>query len=212
VTTAAAGAATHQVWLVRHGTTEWSTAGRHTGRTDIPLTTGGEQAARALKAGLAAHQFALQLSSPLIRAVHTAELAGCSPELDPDLMEWDYGSYEGRTTAAIREGRPGWNIWANGVPGGESAEEVAARADRVIARARAADGDTLLFAHGHLLRILGARWIGAPPAAGQHLLLSTAAFCVLGWERETPALARWNDASHLDGQRQPLLSQAKRPE
>jgi broad specificity phosphatase PhoE len=199
MTTSDPGSATHQVWLVRHGTTEWSTSGRHTGRTDIPLTAGGEQAARALRPVLAAHEFSLQLSSPLIRAAHTAQLAGCSPQPEPDLMEWDYGSYEGRTTAAIREERPGWNIWADGVLGGETAAEVAARADRVIARARAADGDTLLFAHGHLLRILGARWIGAPPSTGQHLLLSTAAFCVLGWERETPALARWNDTSHLNG-------------
>jgi broad specificity phosphatase PhoE len=198
MTTAAPGPQTHQVWLVRHGTTEWSTSGRHTGRTDIPLTEGGEQAARALKPVLASHEFALQLTSPLIRAAHTAELAGCAPAPDPDLMEWDYGAYEGRTTAAIREDRPGWNIWADGVLGGETVDQVAARADRVIARARAADGDVLLFAHGHLLRILGARWIGAPPTAGQHLLLSTAAFCVLGWERQTPALARWNDTSHLD--------------
>ena len=190
---------THQVWLVRHGTTEWSTSGRHTGRTDIPLTPQGELAARAVGPMLAGHRFALELSSPLLRAAHTAELAGCHPELDPDLMEWDYGTYEGRTTASIREERPGWNIWADGVVGGETAEEVAARADRVIARARAADGDTLLFAHGHLLRILGARWIEAPPTTGQHLLLSTAAVCVLGWERDTPALARWNDTSHLEG-------------
>jgi probable phosphoglycerate mutase len=189
--------ATHQVWLVRHGTTEWSTAGRHTGRTDIPLTSAGEQAARALRPVLAGHEFALQLSSPLTRAAHTAELAGCRPELDPDLREWDYGDYEGLTTSAIRELQPGWTIWDGGVPGGETAAEVAARADRVIARARAADGDTLLFAHGHLLRVLGARWIAAPPTAGRHLLLSTAAVCVLGWERETPALARWNDTSHL---------------
>jgi broad specificity phosphatase PhoE len=199
MTTADPGPATHQVWLVRHGTTEWSTSGRHTGRTDIPLTPGGEQAARALRPVLAGHDFALELTSPLLRAAHTAQLAGCSPQPDPDLMEWDYGAYEGRTTAAIREERPGWNIWDDGVIGGESVQEVAARADRVIARARAADGDALLFAHGHLLRILGARWIAAPPTAGQHLLLSTAAFCVLGWERETPALARWNDTSHLNG-------------
>lgn len=192
-------AQSHQVWLVRHGTTEWSTSGRHTGRTDIPLTPEGEQAARALRPVLEGHEFALQLSSPLIRASHTAELAGRHPDLDPDLMEWDYGDYEGRTTPAIREERPGWSIWDDGVPHGETADDVAARADRVIARARAADGDTLLFAHGHLLRVLGARWIAAPPRAGRHLLLSTAAFCVLGWERETPALARWNDTSHLEG-------------
>jgi broad specificity phosphatase PhoE len=188
----------HQVWLVRHGTTEWSVNGRHTGLTDIPLTVDGEQAARAVKPVLAGHGFALQLTSPLLRARHTAELAGFAPEVDPDLSEWNYGDYEGRTTVDIRAERPGWTIWDDGTPGGETAQEVAARADRVIARARAAAGDTLLFAHGHLLRILGARWIEEPPTAGAHLLLSTAAICVLGWERQTPALARWNDTSHLE--------------
>ncbi len=187
----------HQVWLVRHGPTEWSQAGRHTGRTDLPLTLEGEQEAATLRPVLAGRPFALALTSPLQRASHTAALAGLSPETDPDLREWDYGQYEGRTTADIRTERPGWTLWKDGVPGGETAEEVAARADRVIARARAAEGDTVLFAHGHLLRVLGARWVGAPPTAGQHLLLSTAAVCVLGWERQTPALARWNDISHL---------------
>ena len=188
-----------QVWLVRHGSTEWSTSGRHTGRTDIELTAEGEQAAQALRPVLAGRQFALVLSSPLQRARRTAELAGATPELDDDLREWDYGDYEGRTTPDIRETRPGWSLWKDGVPGGETADEVAARADRVIARVRAAGGDCLLFAHGHLLRVLGARWIGDGPDGGQHLLLSTAAVCVLGYERETPALARWNDTSHIDG-------------
>jgi broad specificity phosphatase PhoE len=188
-----------ELWLVRHGTTEWSQSGRHTGRTDVPLTPEGERAAASLKPLLARHTFALVLSSPLVRARHTAELAGESPEIDDDLQEWDYGQYEGRTTSDIREERPDWSIWKDGVLGGETADDVAARADRVIARVRAVDGDCLLFAHGHLLRILGARWIDAPPTAGQHLLLSTAAVSVLGYERETPALARWNDTSHLDG-------------
>ena len=186
-----------QVWLVRHGTTEWSLNGRHTGRTDLPLTAAGEAAASSLRPLLAEHPFALMLSSPLKRAHHTAELAGCEPELDDDLQEWDYGAYEGRTTPDIRQERPGWSIWDDGVPGGETIEQVAARADRVIARARAVEGDSIFFAHGHLLRILGARWIDAPPTAGRHLLLSTAAICVLGYERDTPALARWNDTSHL---------------
>ena len=189
------------VWLVRHGTTEWSVNGRHTGRTDIPLTSAGEAAAAALRPVLAGHAFALVLSSPLRRARHTAELAGFHPQVDDDLQEWDYGAYEGRTTADIRVDRPGWTIWDDGAPAGESAQDVATRADRVIARVRAVEGDCLLFAHGHLLRILGARWIDAPPTAGQHLLLSTAAVSVLGYERETPALARWNDTSHLDGPR-----------
>jgi broad specificity phosphatase PhoE len=186
------------LWLVRHGSTEWSTTGRHTGRTDVPLTPEGEVAAAALRPLLADHDFALVLSSPLQRARRTAELAGESPEIDDDLLEWDYGQYEGRTTPEIREERPGWSLWTDGVLGGETADDVAARADRVIARARAAGGDCVVFAHGHLLRVLGARWIGSAPTAGQHLLLSTAAVCVLGYERETPALARWNDTSHLD--------------
>jgi broad specificity phosphatase PhoE len=186
-----------QVWLVRHGTTEWSQNGRHTGRTDLPLTAAGEKAAAALRPLLAHRSFALVLSSPLQRARHTAELAGLTPELDDDLREWDYGAYEGRTTADIRKERPDWTIWNGGVPEGETIEDVAARADRVIARARATDGDSIFFAHGHLLRVLGARWIDAPPTAGQHLLLSTAAISVLGYEREIPALARWNDTAHL---------------
>ncbi len=188
-----------EVWLVRHGTTDWSRSGRHTGRTDVRLTPEGERAAAALRPVLADRRFALVLSSPLRRARDTAELAGCFPELDDDLQEWDYGQYEGRTTNEIRAERPGWLIWQDGVLGGETADDVAARADRVITRVRAAGGDCLLFAHGHLLRILGARWIGAPPTAGQHLLLATAAVSILGYERETPALARWNDTSHLDG-------------
>ena len=192
-------AAKNEVWLVRHGPTEWSKAGRHTGRTDLPLTEDGEVAAASLRPVLTGRDFGLVLSSPLQRAVRTAELAGCDPQLDPDLREWDYGAYEGRRTADIRDERPGWSLWADGVPDGESAAEVAVRADRVIARARAAEGNVLLFAHGHLLRVLGARWVEAPPTAGQHLLLGTAAVCILGYERETPALSRWNDTSHLDG-------------
>jgi probable phosphoglycerate mutase len=186
-----------QVWLVRHGATEWSATGRHTGRTDLPLTADGEKAAAALRPLLARHRFVLQLASPRQRAWRTAELAGCSPETDDDLQEWDYGDYEGLTTAQIREQRPGWTIWDGPVPGGETAAQVAARADNVIARARGAGGDVILFAHGHFLRVLGARWIGAAPTAGQHLLLGTSAVCVLGYERETPALARWNDTSHI---------------
>jgi probable phosphoglycerate mutase len=188
-----------ELWLVRHGSTEWSVNGRHTGRTNLPLTADGEAAATALQPVLRSRPFALVLSSPLQRARHTAELAGCKPELDDDLREWDYGDYEGRTTVDIRKERPGWSIWTDGTPGGECADDVAARADRVIARARAASGDSVVFAHGHLLRVLGARWVESPATAGAHLLLSTAAVCILGYDRETPALARWNDTSHLGG-------------
>ncbi len=191
-----------RVWLIRHGATEWSESGRHTGRTDIALTAEGEQAAAALRPLLADHPFVLALTSPRQRARHTAELAGCDPEVDPDLQEWDYGDYEGLTTAQIRASDPGWTIWAGAVPGGETGAQVAERADRVIARARSAaagGGDVVLFAHGHLLRVLGARWIGQPAAFGEHLLLGTAARCVLGQERGAPALACWNDTSHVKG-------------
>jgi probable phosphoglycerate mutase len=191
-----------QVWLIRHGATEWSESGRHTGRTDIPLTEAGVRAAAPVRPLLAGRRFALTLSSPRRRAVRTAELAGCRPEIDDDLQEWDYGDYEGLTTPQIREREPGWTVWSGSLPGGETAAQVAARADRVIARARAAaqdGGDVALFAHGHLLRVLGARWIGEPPTFGERLLLGTAAICVLGDERGTPALARWNDTSHVRG-------------
>lgn len=188
-----------ELWLVRHGSTEWSVNGRHTGRTDLPLTEAGEAAAKALAPVLRTHQFGLVLSSPLQRARRTAELAGCTPEIDDDLREWDYGEYEGRTTADIREERPGWSLWTDGAPGGEIADDVGARADRVIARARNSPGDSIAFAHGHFLRVLGARWAEAPATAGAHLLLSTAAVCILGYDRETPALDRWNDTSHLGG-------------
>ena len=186
-----------QVWLVRHGATEWSGSGRHTGRTDVPLTADGERAAASLRPLLEQHAFAMELASPRRRARRTAELAGRQPQIDDDLQEWDYGDYEGLTTTQIREREPGWTIWSGTVPGGETAADVAERADRVIERARGAGGDVVLFAHGHLLRVLGARWIGAAPTAGEHLLLGTAATCVLGYERDTPALARWNDTSHV---------------
>jgi broad specificity phosphatase PhoE len=181
-----------QVWLVRHGETEWTRTGQHTGCTDIPLTDVGEQRARELKPLVSAHAFALVLSSPLQRARRTAELAGFSPELSEDLREWDYGDYEGRTTADIREQRADWTLWHDGVPNGETAADVGARADRVITHARAVEGDVALFAHGHLLRVLGARWVGLPPEDGRLLALDTGAICVLGYERETAVLERWN--------------------
>jgi probable phosphoglycerate mutase len=181
-----------QVWLVRHGETEWSLSGQHTGHTDIPLTSAGEQRAKALAPALADHAFALVLSSPLQRARRTAELAGFTPELSDDLREWDYGDYEGRTTDDIRVERPGWSIWTDGCPNGETAADVGTRAGRVIKRVHDIDGDVALFAHGHLLRVLGAGWIGLQAEAGQHLALSTGAICVLGYERETPVLVSWN--------------------
>jgi broad specificity phosphatase PhoE len=176
--------------LARHGETEWSASGKHTSYTDIPLTERGRAAARAMAEKLGGREFALVLCSPLQRSSETARLAGFAPEVDEDLVELDYGPYEGRTTKEIRVEQPGWSVWVE--PGGETLANAAARADRVIARALAADGDTLLFAHGHILRILGARWIGQPPDHGARLALDTAAVCELGFERETRALWRWN--------------------
>jgi broad specificity phosphatase PhoE len=189
-----------RLWLVRHGETEWAALGRHTGRTDVPLTDAGRAQAKMLAPRLAGIPFAAVLSSPLARASETARLSGFADVVtpDPDLAEWDYGEDEGRTTAEIRAERPGWTIWRNAVKGGEAIEAVAARAERVIARARALEGDTLCFAHGHVGRILAARWIGLPPSAGSRLALVTATISILGWERETPVISRWNDGVDLD--------------
>lgn len=189
-----------RIWLVRHGETEWARLGRHTGHTDIPLTDAGRAQAEALAPRLAGLVFAAVLSSPLARASETARLSGFEGVVvpEPDLREWDYGDDEGRTTLEIRAERPGWTIWRNGVRGGEAIEAVAARADRVIARARALEGDTLVFSHGHMGRILGARWVGLPPSAGARLALATATISILGWERETPVISRWNDGIDLD--------------
>ena len=181
-----------EIVLLRHAETEWSKAGKHTGRTDIPLTDVGREHAKTLPDRIAGRTFDLVLSSPLQRARETAAIAGLEPEFDDDLMEWDYGAYEGRTTKEIRVDRPGWDLWSEGVPEGESPDDVAARADRVIARALAADGDVCLVAHGHLLRVLGARWVEQPPAFGARLWLGTAAMCVLGLQRGTRALLGWN--------------------
>jgi broad specificity phosphatase PhoE len=181
--------------LVRHGATEWSQTGQHTGRTDIPLLDEGWRQAKEAGEILRAHGFAsfgLVLSSPLLRAAETCGLAGFEAEIDTDLLEWDYGDYEGLTSAEIREQRPGWNLWQDGVPGGERVTDVGRRADRVIERARAVEGDTLCVAHGHLLRVLAARWLGLPPVAGRLLLLRAGAICVLGWEWEWPAIEVWN--------------------
>jgi probable phosphoglycerate mutase len=189
----------HELWLVRHGETEWARLGRHTGRTDVPLTRTGRDQARAIGRRLDGRAFGLVLTSPLSRASETAALAGfgATATVDPDLREWDYGALEGRLTAEIRADYPGWSIWTGPWPDGETVEEVGARADRVIARTRAIDGDVLLFAHGHLLRVLAARWLELPPASGGLFVLSTATLSILGWEREKPAIERWNEACHL---------------
>ncbi len=182
-----------ELWLVRHGPTEWSEAGRHTSTTDLPLLPAGEDAARALAPRLAEVGFARVVSSPRLRARRTAALAGfASVELDEDLVEWDYGDYEGRTTPSIRETVPGWSVWTHPTPGGESAASVAARMDRVVARARAVDGPTLVFGHAHGLRALAARWLDLDVAEGRHLRLDTATVSRLGWERESPVILRWN--------------------
>ena len=178
--------------LVRHGATEWSVNRRHTGRTDLPLLPEGEEEARALAPRLASRSFALVLSSPLTRAVRTAELAGLSPEPEPDLLEWDYGDYEGLTTAQIRAERPDWNLWRDGCPGGESPDDVARRADQVIARCHAAEGDACLVAHSHLLRMLTVRWLEQPLELGARIPLATASLSSLGFERDTRALVTWS--------------------
>ena len=198
---AAATSTEQHVWLVRHGETEWAKLGRHTGRTDIPLTDPGRDQARALGRRLDGHAFGLVLTSPLSRAAETAEIAGHGETAvrDEDLMEWDYGALEGRKTADIRIEMPGWTIWRGPWPQGETVEDVGARADRVIARIRSAqpDGDVLVFAHGHLLRVLAARWIGLPPASGGLFELSTATLSIVGWDREAPSIELWNEACHL---------------
>ncbi|MEU6738614.1 histidine phosphatase family protein [Streptosporangium sandarakinum] len=188
-----------EMFLLRHGETEWSRNGRHTGRTDLPLTEKGEAQARALARLVAERSFDLVLVSPATRARRTAELAGITGyEIDPDLWEWDYGGYEGITTATIREDRPGWYLWRDGVvPGdadhpGESAAEVGARADRVIDRARAAGGEVALVAHGHFLRVLCARWLDLPPADGRLFRLDTGTYSRLGYEHAEPVVLSWN--------------------
>jgi broad specificity phosphatase PhoE len=182
------------VTLVRHAETEWSLTGRHTGRTDVPLTSAGEDRARALAAKLRGRSFTLVLTSPLSRAVETARLAGFpAAEPDPDLLEWDYGDDEGLTTAQIREQRdPSWLLWRDGAAGGELAEDVGARVDRVIERLTAAGGDCLLFAHGHVLRVLAARWLEQPAELGARLVLRTGTVSVLGYEHDIRAILSWN--------------------
>jgi broad specificity phosphatase PhoE len=182
-----------EVWLVRHGETEWSRDHKHTSTTDLPLTDVGEEVARGLPAKLAGVDFALVLTSPRQRARRTAELAGfADSEVDENLVEWDYGEYEGITTVEIRETVPGWTVWSHPVLGGETPEEIAARLDRVIDRVRALEGRALLFGHGHALRVFTARWLGQPPDEGRFFVLDTATVSVLGFERDSPAILRWN--------------------
>jgi broad specificity phosphatase PhoE len=191
-----------KLYLVRHGETAWSMSHRHTGRTDVPLTRRGEREALAVARTLKGLGFGLVLTSPLIRAHRTCELAGLAREaqMEPAAAEWDYGTYEGMTTQEIHLQQPGWRLFRDGCPEGESPAQVGARADRVLDRIRSCGGDALIFSHGHFLRALAARWLGLSAEFGQFLLLSTAAVSVLSFEhnREEPALLRWNDTHHLD--------------
>jgi broad specificity phosphatase PhoE len=183
-----------EIVLARHGETEWSRDRRHTGRTDIPLTEAGRREAAVLGQALAGRSFSGVLSSPLSRALDTGRLAGLGDgvELSPDLVEWDYGEYEGITTAEIRKERPDWSLWRDGCPGGETAADVGRRVDRVIAGLEGLEGDAALFAHGHVLRVLTARWLGLGPEGGALFKLDTGTLSALGYERETRVITRWN--------------------
>jgi broad specificity phosphatase PhoE len=188
------------VYLARHGETAWSLSGQHTGLTDIPLTERGERDARRLGERLKGRSFALVLTSPLQRAARTCALAGFETvaEVDKDLVEWDYGEYEGRRSAEIGAERPDWDVFRDGCPGGESPQQVGMRADRVVSRVRAVEGDVLLFSHAHLLRVLAGRWLGLEPGAGRYFLLGTASLSTLGYEhrRARPVIRLWNDPGH----------------
>jgi broad specificity phosphatase PhoE len=193
-----------QIWLARHGETAWSLSGQHTGRTDLPLTSRGEQNADLLGKRLRAHQFAMIFTSPLQRARRTCEIAGLAGQatVDPDLVEWDYGEYEGLTTKQIRERNPKWDLFRDGCPSGESVDQISARADRVVAKLRAVNGDTLVFSSGHILRVIASRWLGVPASTGRYLALDTATLSILGslHRPEDPVIRLWNDGSHLRSQ------------
>jgi probable phosphoglycerate mutase len=190
-----------KIYLARHGETAWSLSGQHTGLTDIPLTDRGERNARRLGERLKGLRFAAVFTSPLQRAARTCELAGFGAEAtrDPDLVEWNYGEYEGRLTRDIRAVRPDWQLFRDGCPGGEMPADVGRRADRVVARVRAVEGDVLLVSSGHFLRVLAARWLGLEPGAGRFFLLGTASLSVLGYEHDLsePVLSLWNDTGHV---------------
>jgi probable phosphoglycerate mutase len=196
-----------RITLVRHGQTPWSLTGQHTGRKDIPLTPAGEDEARRVGQRLQGHSFRAVLTSPLRRARHTCELAGFGSQAEevPDLMEWNYGEYEGLRTSEIHQRRPEWHIFRDGCPGGERLEEVAARADRVVKRLLETGGDVLIFSHGHLLRILGARWAELPPQAAARFLLSSGSLSVLGQDPSfgDRVVVEWNDVSHLEAKSGP---------
>ena len=184
----------HEIWLFRHGQTAWSVSGQHTGRTDLPLTEAGREQAEALGRYLAGRKFDLVLSSPLVRAAETCRLAGYGEvaRFTDDLMEWDHGEYEGLRPADILKKRPGWTIWNDGVPGGETIEQVEQRARNVVGLTEAVDGGVAVFSHSHLLRILAARWLGLPPDAGRHFDLDTASISVLGYSRDASVIRKWN--------------------
>jgi len=190
------------VFLARHGETAWSLTGQHTGRTDLPLTERGERNAQALGERLKGLKFAKVFTSPLLRARRTCELAGFGSvaAIDQDLVEWDYGEYEGRRKSEIRAERPGWQLFRDGCPGGESPDQVGARADRVLSHLRAVQGNVLLFSSGHFLRVLAARWLGLEPADGRLFLLSTASLSALGYEHDIgqPVICLWNDTRHVE--------------
>ena len=190
------------IWLARHGETAWSLSGRHTGLTDVPLTERGERNARRLGERLKGLEVAKVFTSPLQRAARTCQLAGFGSraEVDGDLVEWNYGQYEGRTTIEILAGRPGWELFRDGCPGGESPEDVGARAARVVGRLRDVGGDAIVFSSGHLLRVLAARWLGGEPAAGRFFPLGTASLSALGYEHNLsePVLRLWNDTRHVE--------------
>lgn len=184
----------NRLFVIRHGATEWSRTGQHTGHTDIPLLPEGEEQARATGALLAHERFALVLTSPLQRARRTCELVGlgAQAEVEPNLIEWEYGEYEGITSAQIHRTVPGWTVWTGAIPGGETIEQVAARADAVIERVLAAEGDCIVFAHGHILRTLTARWCELDPCEGRRFVLDPATLCILGWEHDSRAILQWN--------------------
>jgi len=202
---------TQRVFLIRHGETAWSLSGQHTGVTDIPLTTNGRALAKKLAPILAKVTFARTFVSPLGRARETCELAGLGDkaEIDRNLIEWNYGDYEGRTPKEIRAKEPGWLLFTDGCPNGEGTDDVGRRVDEVIARVRAVDGDVALFAHGHVFRVFVARWIGLPASDGQHFLLDTATLSVLSYYRDVPAIKRWNAPIEIGGVEVPVRSSSR---
>jgi len=196
------------IYLARHGETAWSLSGQHTGVTDLPLTERGQRNARRLGDRLKELTFARVFTSPLRRAARTCELAGfgSEAEVDSDLLEWNYGQYEGQRTAEIHAARPDWQLFRDGCPGGESPDQIGVRAERVVSRVRAVQGNVLLFASGHFLRVLAARWLGLEPGAGKYFLLSTASLSALGYEHNLsqPVIALWDDTHHLDACKEPI--------